>query len=585
MTKFPRSQSIPVAVKQRTSFPIGGKHITTSNFMQLNVARAFEMVPGQSIKGKFDLFTRLEPLSVPPFANARITHRQFWVPFRTVMPGWNDFITDTPHIYNDSDVGIIPHVPLIKNRTFYDFFSDMQNCTPVLDIDGNAKYDFMIGQVKYAMTADARHFYKILRSLGYSFFMDPDVTLSYSAMPILCLTKLYLDWFFPAQYVNDMQYLYLKSLFSDDVVDTTDRITVEHLVAISTLVYTVSYEPDYFTAAWDNPVSPNDGVSSSFSIDDPTYGSSNKVRTSDNSDSTPIITSNYGTSINNVSITQYQIDAVQALTDYMKRHQIVGARAIDRYLARFGVKLSAEKLNLSILLSQDTQQIQFGDVTSTSSTDTASLGDFAGKGLSYGDGGIDFSTDEYGMFFVVSSILPDVGYYEGLNRQVLHTTKLDFFTPEFDALGVQAISSAELFMPIKKADNVSLNTLNSYLNKVFGFTSRYAEYKKGYDQLTGDYAVESVNTGKDSWNLLRKVPFDNSQLASVIHSYDFIRGYDREQYNRIFQVTTDMDHFNMVYDFNITTSFPGASLFDTYEFKDEDKSEKVKVDVAGSTVS
>ena len=67
----------------------------------------------------------------------------------------------------------------------------------------------------------------------------------------------------------------------------------------------------------------------------------------------------------------------------------------------------------------------------------------AGKGISYGDDKYSIDTNgEYGMYLAVSIIVPKVYNYQGCNRHVLHTTRLDFWTPEFDNLGTQAISSA-----------------------------------------------------------------------------------------------------------------------------------------------
>ena len=123
-------------------------------------------------------------------------------------------------------------------------------------------------------------------------------------------------------------------------------------------------------------------------------------------------------------------------------------------------------------------------------------------------------------------------------------------------------------------------------NGIFGFTPRFSEYKYGFSQVTGDYDVPTMNVGKEAWTLARslKDTYDDAP-SSFVHNLNFIVGNDSEQYNRIFQVVDGADHFNLHHRFEIKSSFPGKSLFDDYEFKDEDDSKKVTLDVNGSTVN
>ena len=276
------------------------------------------------------------------------------------------------------------------------------------------------------------------------------------------------------------------------------------------------------------------------------------------------------------SITQFTVDVLKSLTDYMKRHQIVGARALDRYLSRFGIQLSAEKLNRSIYIGSTAEDIQFGDVMSTSNTDTGRVGDYAGKGLGYGTSDFECDTDEYGIFLVISSIIPRTGYFQGVNRNVMHVTRTDFWTPEFDNLGTQAISKHEVFVPYDTT--VDGYTATSY-NELFGFTPRYAEYKVGRDILSGDFRCGSINNGAESWHTMRVLDYENYE--DVVHSRDFVSGTDADQYSRIFyNVDADSsDKFNVIYHFNVTSLAPMKPLFDTYDF--EDKGKDVIMDVNG----
>lgn len=603
MTKLSKTIKVPTAVNKRSQLNIGGQHVTTLNFMRPLIARAFEMVPGQHIDLNCELFSRLEPLEKPTFGRAEIRTKFFWVPFRTIMPGWNDFITDTPHVFDDGSVELIPYVPFIRNQTIYEMFCDNYMSS---EVSPSGSYDFIAYDSSGRPAAQrvfsplGRFAFNLLRSLGYGFVLRPGINATYSLLPLFSYFKVYNDWFYPSQYANDSESAFIQSLFTNDVPQDPgdDLLSVDDLVRILRTVINITYEPDYFTSAWDNPAGPNNELSSVFAIDDITQGKFNGVDPNVISNNnvgadyptTPVITSEYHGTGDLRNVSQYSLDALKALTDYLKRHQLAGSRAMDRYLARFGYRLASEKLNRSILIDEYDQQIQFGDVTSTSSTDGASLGDYAGKGLSYGSGKFSFSSDdEYGMFIAVTTIIPFVDYYQGLQRHTLHQTRLDFFTPEFDGLGVQAIAKSEIYTPIFiTPDDAPAEGINTYMNGVFGFTSRYAEYKKGFSQLTGDFVVPSRSVGEDSWHLFRNIDsvFTDDALPDVIHGPRFLYAFDKEQYDRIFQNTDSLyDKFRLIFNFDIKSSFPGSRLFDTYEFEDEDKSNKATIDVGGSSVS
>lgn len=604
---YPNKTQVPVASHNRTKINLSAPHITTADFMQFNVAKILHLVPGQSVDIKHMTFTRLEPMPVPTFGRARIFNRAYFVPFRAVWSSWMDFINDIPHSYDDNNealFGIPTTAPWFSMENLVELFTN--NSAFAVSTNSVGESDFSMGTIRDDLTADGigyykfttlgRWAYKLLRSLGYGItFSRYEVHSSsmlqrFSALPLLCAAKVYCDFYFPAQYAQTQDMLELQRFFTRNVAEDLLADTYfepQDLAKFFKVMYNIAYSSDYFTSAWDNPYAPNANLSSDFAIDDITQNNNQRVAfggsDGDNTQLAPQIENPQA--IYNIS--QYSLTALKSLTDYVKRNQIVGSRAMDRYLARYGFNLTAEKLNRCIKISEYSQDIQFGDVTATADTardEGAPLGGYAGKGLSYGNGSFDFQTVEHGCLIIVSTIVPDVAYYQGLQRSVLHIDKTDFWTPEFDNLGVQAISAQELYVPL---DSEDMQGNDRYDDKIFGFAPRYAEYKIPYAQLTGDYTLKSRNVGKDAWNLFRDVsnsirnPVDGEILP---HNLNFVLANDRNQYNRIFYYPSqDVDHFNVIHDFNISSMFPGKGVFDTYEFEDEDKSKKVTMDVGGLT--
>lgn len=576
MASFLDKLKIKTATDEHVKLDLSSQHISTANFMQLNVAWAKELVPREKINVFMETFTRLDPLPVPTYGRGNINNRAFFVPFRTIFPAWNDFITDTRHDFNvaGSTSGVsklVTKVPTVSNYTLLSYL--MSSGIGVTSTASS--YDFATADQKYIkLTAKGRQIMKQLQSLGYTIIPDASISTEYSALPLLALAKVYCDWYFPSAYTQDTVYSTVNGLFTYNSISSVNSsysfsLTTEHLKAIFNLIANgVNYDSDYFVSAWDNPVNPNDGAFS------------NDIRVNGlTGDSDSDVTSNSDEpSVNvNGTFSQYTLNALRALTDYMKRHQLVGSRALDRYLARFGVNLPAEKLNRSIYIGSQKQGLQFGDVMATAEGGDVNLGDYAGKGVSYGDGNFSFDTDEYGIMIIISSIVPTTGYYQGLDRSLKHISKLDFYTPEFDNLGTQPIMKQELYTPINAY--TMQGDISKLTTGVFGFTPRYSEYKVGKDRLTGDFRCHSMNTSLTPWHLMREVNYET--VDSIVHDVNFVRSEDKGQYSRIFYSNdADVsDKFKMIYNFNVTSHSPMKSMFDTYEFESHGKS--VTEDVNG----
>lgn len=578
---------VAVGLHSKSKLDLSHTHITTSNFMDMQPVAYRHMIPQESYKVNVQAFARLAPLSVPTYGRCRLNLRAFFVPFRTVMPKFNDFITDTVSSQystaSSPNVGIIRSTPTISNSELLKLFSNT-----VIVIGGQsysltsagtaASYDYYDGTTYKKFTLMGRRFFKILRSLGYNIIPNPNDQTVYSALALLAYLRVFYDWYAVSAYMDTNTYQLFSSWFQYDNPSTPLDLKSTQLAAVASFLMRVAYDGDYFTAAWDSPVSPNPSNYTQLVIPDVTtftdiYGHGSY--TSVGSNGTPQVSQ---TDSNNqptplTLFTQFDDQALHALTDYMKRHQLAGARTIDRYLADFGINLPADKLQRSTYLGMSTTDIRIGDVMSHSDTsaagDPSNLGDYAGQGIAKGNKTFEYQAAEFGMFIIVSSILPTGGYVQGYDRNNLHVTKDQFFLPDFDNLGVQGIARGELYI-----SNKSTFAAAGDYDGIFGYTPRYAEYKIARDQVTGDFALKTVLDGGDSWHLMRM--FDDAYFGgsatNIQHDLDFCLGNDSDQYNRIFNNTApDVDKFYIVYQFDASAYAPCQSLFDTYQFENESK--------------
>ena len=151
-----------IALKDHSKFDLSCDHITTTDFFKIQPVYFKEMVPGEKININCQTFTRLSPLVNPMYGRCRIVNRAFFVPFRTIMKGWNEFITDVPY------EGKYLQVPLIDPSTLSACFTSGW-ASVVSSGDSDFKVIGTDATVSYRFNAAGRRIWSILCSLGYRY--------------------------------------------------------------------------------------------------------------------------------------------------------------------------------------------------------------------------------------------------------------------------------------------------------------------------------------------------------------------------------------------------------------------------------
>lgn len=565
---------IPSAVTRKTKLDLSNDHITSMGFGRLQVVNYIHTIKGGSIDCNALATVRPAPLGNPTFGRLRLLTRAFYVPYRLVFPQWDNYYQDTI----GSGVGgssLVVGVPFFKNETlalmFANAYSDIEPFSVQVSdqsaIDAGA-YDFTNGSQYFALTEDGRIALKLLHSLGYRFNYDAKDTTKYNAFALLAYARVFVDWYSNQNYLNSADMLALKQLFSNNNPLSSfelDRVVLQLIFRLSAFVM---YDSDaYFNAAWDNPTGPISGqfTSGYETVDITSANSQYAAKVQIPSNGTPVMAQAAGS--NNIG-SQYIHDVLKKLTDYQKRHQLSAALPISRYLAQWGVATDYLSLDRSVYIGAKSQDINIGEVTSYADTDSASLGDFAGKGFGQGQANFQFRADEFGIFLVLASVLPTGGYYQGCDRHNLsYADRFDFFTPELDGLSVQPISPREVYM----SNDSNFGSGGVGYENPFGFTGRYGHYKRSLNYFTGDLELPSVALGGDSWHTFRKFGDDSfgGSAAGIRHGLPFTRFEDGKSYNRIFQYTIgDLDAFYVHFHFDTSALFPCRPLYETYEFSD-----------------
>lgn len=506
---IPTQANVNIASVKPNKFDLSCKHITTTDFGLLRPIYSRMMVPADKFEVSVNSFHRLDPMVAPNNSDMNVHTRAFFVPYRTFVPCFNEFIANTPSIFAGSSVQLIK-IPSFTAKVVLDAFQDNSLGSVVsYDKAGDIVFRDKIANAwkKIKLTPRGRCFYSLLLSLGYNFRFDPvnDGDLDnqvFSALPILSYLKVWMDWYVPSRfYFTDTTIIALQKLLSPAVSASAISINLSEFISISKALC-VFFTEDYFSNCLSNPFGDNTPTVKPV-VKTTAFDGSTVNTTVDNLNNGAVVTTtdqDAFTQFNALSIKS--LGAIQAM---LNRNAIVNQKLKDYIKINYGLEPNLDTLNMSHYLGSSLDQLIVGDVMSNADTMTASgnvgavLGQYAGKGLGSSDAKFSCHATEFGMFLVLQDITPRPFYYQGVHAEHKATSRYDFFDPTFDGVMTEAV-------PYSRLDNTCHNDklLTPQPDSIFGYMPVYSDYKVGYDILSGNFRMESINTGLDSWYLARQ---------------------------------------------------------------------------------
>lgn len=292
--------------------------------------------------------------------------------------------------------------------------------------------------------------------------------------------------------------------------------------------------------------------------------------------------------------------AMRLLT-FANKNTVIGRSVRDWLKVHYGVTSDYDSDGL-YRIGSSRVNINVSDVMSTAESQEGFLGEYAGRGIGYGDSEkFDYTAKEFGCWISLMVIVPESGYYQGYLAENRHLNRYQFFMPEFDALGHQVVERGEI-MDDYNCDSETwrpwdeLSTNQGYKRRAaFGFVPRYSEYKVGRNIVNGDFSLVGLMNSMAPYTLDRRISAgliypgtthsDGTVEGYIIEKpsfvptvvYDNFRRIDPSdhlgQYNRIFNYTkNDIDHFLIHNVIEVTAIAPMKSLrssFDTVQQGDD----------------
>lgn len=168
----------------------------------------------------------------------------------------------------------------------------------------------------------------------------------------------------------------------------------------------------------------------------------------------------------------------QKMLENNMRH---GSRFIE-YLRRMGIKSSDARLQLPEYLGGGKQTVQFSEVLATSNDADNGLGTMGGHGIAATRSNrfVRFF-EEPGFVLSLMYVVPKTIYLTGLERHWNMTTKFDYFQPELQFIGQQAVLNKEIYAS------------GANPNSTFGYQDRYDELRRSESRISGAFLGDYLN--------------------------------------------------------------------------------------------
>lgn len=243
---------------------------------------------------------------------------------------------------------------------------------------------------------------------------------------------------------------------------------------------------------------------------------------------------NYVTLPSTGQVSVRDLREASALQRYAERSLKYGNRYEEFIQREFGVSPRDSRIQRPEYLGGGRGLLNISEVLQTAESTDTGVGTMRGHGIgAITQRRIKFRSPEHGIIIGLLSIRPKIVYTQGVDREFLKRSRLDFFTPELANIGMQEVLTQEIYA----------NAQNK--GQIFGYSDRYQEYRYHRPLVTGEFrgnlnfwnmALEFANqpelnsefvnmkTYADNW----KRPFqiqDNSAHAFVCMLKNHIRAY------------------------------------------------------------
>lgn len=208
------------------------------------------------------------------------------------------------------------------------------------------------------------------------------------------------------------------------------------------------------------------------------------------------VDSNSQAQITRVEHSELDSELLKKLYIWTNKNTIAGKR-IASLLRAQGLGRWME-LQTPSFVGSTSVNITISDVVSTSNTESTGgsfLGEYGGRGLEYDKSKtFVYENDEFGFFVTLACVVPQAGYYQGVDPSLKCYKMDEMYQPEFDGKGFEATQKLNVFGVCECPDNYSLSNKKNLYTDIFGFIPRYSGLKVASNVANGDFSLRGTRS-------------------------------------------------------------------------------------------
>lgn len=479
----------------------------TSTVGQLLPILSQNLLPDDHVRIGFNLFTRMADVKTSAFVRIREHIDVYFVPIVQLFSPFEQFIygvgrPGSSFFYPLDSTGPSPvpsgqpdrfdHIPMFGAVTF-----SSTSTIPDYDVFG-------VNNVKNLKALSAL--------MGYSntpqAFTATGATITVNPFKFLAYQKIFYDWFAIGDRTPIVAQAWnIDSCYTESVISSIHR---------NYLKVQMHYRPwklDYFTGVLPSPLESSSSLNAQSNLRGQVkdwlsskdtvslLDNSNTSSSSDDATNVGFIPDLYkGTASGALGkVTTSAIRSIFAVEKLLEITRRSGKNYADQTAAHFGAKVPQGIDNKSYHIGSISQDLTIQDVDATaagsasleSDENFSILGQVGGKGVTSqsNNRSLEFHAPCHGILMALYSAEPILDYPNSMiDRQNLYNVREDYYTPEFDNLGMQPLFG------------INLNVQDTpYLNKIYGWTYRYQELKESFNRVTLGFA----ETGLSDWRTVK----------------------------------------------------------------------------------
>lgn len=499
----------PSPKRGKNAFDLSHRHILGANFGELLPVTCLETVPGDYFEINCADLLRAMPMVTSPFLRAK-QHIDFWfVPYTDLWHQFNSFITSKqqPQSSAIKSADFVPHFSIGDFATIYRAAtsSDVDICNilwskgaaKLFNLLGYGDFNYLGSDISGNPLPDAN----LWRIAAYNYIWYNEYRQNYYDDG----SRLLSSGDSPAKLFNFDDLVcssYANSNINSDLYSYTDRLMAMFQMRYRTWkkdLYTGLMPSTQFgnVSALDFPASSMpfagttsddagrwSGAGGSISANVAVYTQSTQQLGSQGGGNQYKHDHTLGFSIpaGSFGFDVLQLRQAQAVQIWRENALRSGNRINDNMRGHFGSAPDYQRDHRPTYIGSYDAVLNISDVNSTAQTGTGgneSLGDVAGKGLSSLDSRtLKFNCNDFGVIIGMFSLLPEAEYNAtGVSRPNQLVDRYDYFTPEMENLGLEAVSS-QTFL-----------TTNVQTAAILGYAPRYIAYKQKVDKVYGEFAT------------------------------------------------------------------------------------------------